>query len=151
MTRRSTTGGRPAAVPAGGRLGEPSLRVRELLARSDAELIAADLAGSPDERFVHGHLAALRAGAAVVAARDRLAGRRRGPRPVWELAAAAAPELADWTARFADAAPLRAAVETGRADVDEERADRAVAEAADFAAAVRTLLAADEYQQLRAS
>lgn len=125
-------------------------RVRELLARSDDELVAADLAGTAEERFVHGHLAALRAGAAVVAAFGR-AGRRRGPRPVWELVSAVAPELAGWTARFAAAAPLRAGVETGRATVDDARADHAVAEASAFADAVRSLLDPGAQGGLRAS
>ena len=138
------------AAPA--RLGDvvAGPQVRELLARSDDELVAADLAGTAEERFVHGHLAALRAGAAVVAAFGR-PGRRRGPRPVWELVAVAVPELAGWTARFAAAAPLRAAVETGRAAVDDARADRAVAEASGFADAVRSLLDAGAQGGLRAS
>jgi hypothetical protein len=128
----------------------PASEVLTLLNRSDAELVAADLAGSPEERFVHGHLAALRAGAAVVAAVGRT-GRRRAPRPVWELVAQAAPELAGWSARFAAAAPLRAAVETGRRDVPAGRADRAVAEATAFSVAVRDLLGADGLTGLRAS
>lgn len=123
--------------------------VAGLLERSDAELVAADLAGDPGERFVHAHLAALRAGAALLAAGGPVA-RRRAPRPVWELVAAAAPELAPWCARFADAAALRAAVETGRGDVDHARADRAALEAAEFADAVRAHLAADAVA-LRAS
>ena len=113
--------------------------VRALLERSDAELVAADLSSDPAERFVHGHLAALRAGAALVAAVPAPA-RRRAPRPVWELVALAAPELAGWCATFAAAAPLRAAIETGRGTVDEARADRAVADAAAFADAVRDVV-----------
>ncbi|MCB2177919.1 MAG: hypothetical protein KQH57_19075 [Actinomycetales bacterium] len=146
------TAGRTAGSGAPpGRLDDPAAsRVRELLARSDDELVAADLAGTAEERFVHGHLAALRAGAAVVAALGR-PGRRRGPRPVWELVAAVEPELAGWTARFAAAAPLRAAVETGRATVDDARADHAVAEASGFADAVRSLLDVGAQAGLRAS
>ncbi len=128
----------------------PASEVLALLDRSDAELVAADLAGSPEERFVHAHLAALRAGAAVVAANGRT-GRRRAPRPVWELVAQAAPELAGWSARFLAAAPLRAGVETGRRAVPASRADRAVEEATAFSVAVRELLGADGLTGLRAS
>jgi hypothetical protein len=143
--RHEQAGAREPGVAA-----RPAWEVLTLLNRSDAELVAADLAASPEERFVHGHLAALRAGAAVVAATGRT-GRRRAPRPVWELVEQAAPELAGWSARFAAAAPLRAAVETGRRDVPASRADRAVAEATAFSVAVRELLGAEGLTGLRAS
>ncbi len=108
-----------------------------LLARSEAELVAAQLSSSDDERFVHAHLAALRAGAALLAVVGRPS-RRRGPRPVWDLVAAAVPELAGWTAFFADGAPIRSAVEAGRhAGVDPARAEATVTAAEDFQDAVR--------------
>lgn len=122
-----------ATAPAG-----PGPEVLGLLARADAELLAADLAADPAERFVHAHLAALRAAAALVAARGTV--RRGRPRPVWELVDAIEPELGAWTARFAAAAGLRAAAETGRGDVDPARADRAVLDATTFGALVRDLL-----------
>jgi hypothetical protein len=122
-----------AAAPTG-----PGPEVLGLLGRSDAELLAADLAADPAERFVHAHLAALRAAAALVAARGAV--RRGRPRPVWELVDAVEPELGAWTARFAAAAGLRAAAETGRGDVDPARADRAVLDATTFASLVRDLL-----------
>ena len=125
-------------------------RVQELLARSDGELVAADLAPDAGSRFVHAHLAALRAGAALLAATEG-SPRRRAPRPVWELVAAVAPDLAGWTARFASAAPLRAAVENGRSEVDDMRADRAVAEATAFADTVRDLLLGYHAVALRVS
>ncbi|HWS58551.1 MAG TPA: SAV_6107 family HEPN domain-containing protein [Actinotalea sp.] len=133
-----------AAVPAGrvlpaGALVPPS--ALDLLARSDAELVAARLAG-PSERFVHAHLAALRAGAALLAATGRPSG-RPALRTVWEMVAAVAPELEGWTAWFADGAALRAAVESGRGRVDEDRAERTLAVAEDFQDAVRGVLAVD--------
>lgn len=112
-----------------------------LLARSDAELVAAQLAGSPEERLLHGHLAALRAGAALLEVTGRPS-RRPAPRTVWDMVALVAPSLAGWTAFFAAGAAVRAAVEAGRTDtVDEEVAARTVAAAEDFGDAVRELLA----------
>ncbi len=125
--------------------------VERLLERSDAELVAATFSGEPSERFLHAHLAALRAGAAVVEAEAACAGvrpaRRGRPRPVWELVAAAEPGLRRWTAVFAAAAPLRAAVESGRGEVDDERADLALAAAEAFGDEVRTLLAGSTASQ----
>ncbi|GII99455.1 hypothetical protein CLV28_2878 [Sediminihabitans luteus] len=102
------------------------------LARADAELVAAIGAERPGERFVHAHLAALRAAAALVSARGTTA-RRGRPRTVWELLAVAAPELAPWSSYFAGGARERSAVESGRDDaVDAERADELLACAEDF-------------------
>ncbi|MCU1432382.1 MAG: hypothetical protein JWP95_1487 [Actinotalea sp.] len=115
----------------------------ELLARSDAELVAAQLASDPRERFLHAHLAAIRAGAAVLQVTGRPT-RRPAPRTVWEMVALVAPELGRWTAFFADGAALRAAIEAGRDDgVDDVRAERTVSAAEDFQDAVRGVLAPD--------
>ena len=59
-------------------------RTAELLQRADAELVAAQFSTEPWEQFTHAHLAALRAGAAVLADRKPMSG-RRAPRTVWEL------------------------------------------------------------------
>jgi hypothetical protein len=113
----------------------------ELLARSDAELVAAASAATPEEAFRHAHLAAMRAGAAVLAVRGRPGPRTRA-RTVWDMVARVAPELAPFTAYFAGNAAARAAVEAGRAGaVDAARARRATAAAEDFHAAVRALVA----------
>lgn len=112
----------------------------QLLARSDAEIVAATLASGADETFLHAHLAALRAGAALVQARGRPTG-RPAPRAVWDMVAVVAPDLAQWAAFFADNAAARAAVEAGRGDaVDRGRAERALVAAEDFADAVRAEL-----------
>ncbi len=113
--------------------------VRDLLARSDAELLAAAVASDPDDAFRHAHLAALRAGAAVVAARGRPGPRSRA-RTVWDMVAVLAPELGSFATFFAGNAAARSAVEAGRGGVDGERAARAVAVAEDFQDAVRTVL-----------
>ena len=111
----------------------------DLMARADAELLAARLAAQAGERFVHAHLAGLRAAAAVVAARGRPAG--RGARTVWEMLAAVAPEVETWSVYFAGGAALRRAVEAGRSDVvDVARAEQAACAAEDFVDEVRALL-----------
>jgi len=127
----------------------------DLLARSDAELVAATLASAPDETLLHAHLAALRAGAALVQVRGRPGG-RPAPRTVWDMVAVLAPELAAWAAFFADNAGTRSAVEAGRGDlVDGRRAERALAAAEDFQTAVRAVIGAGVQPQgqlaLRAS
>jgi len=127
----------------------------DLLARSDAEVVAATLASAPDETLLHAHLAALRAGAALVQVRGRPGG-RPAPRTVWDMVAVLAPELAAWAAFFADNAGTRSAVEAGRGDlVDARRAERALAAAEDFQTAVRAVIGAGVQPQgqlaLRAS
>ena len=111
----------------------------DLMARADAELLAAQFSTQAGERFVHAHLAGLRAAAAIVAARGRPAGRT--PRTVWEMLAVAAPEVETWSVYFAGGAALRRAVEAGRSDVvDVARAEQAACAAQDFIDEVRALL-----------
>ncbi|WP_136520342.1 SAV_6107 family HEPN domain-containing protein [Cellulomonas telluris] len=113
----------------------------DLLARADAELLAAQFSGEPWEKFSHAHLAALRAGAGLVAARGRPAG-RGAPRTVWGMLDSVAPEVHTYSAFFAQSAPLRSAVDAGRFDlVSEARAERALCAAEDLVDAVRALLA----------
>ena len=66
-------------------------------------------------RYIGAHLAALRAAAAIVAARGEpgTAGRRRRPRSVWELLPQVEPALAEWAAFFAASTAKRAAAEAG--------------------------------------
>jgi SAV_6107-like HEPN len=70
---------------------------------------------SPGGRYVGAHLAALRAAAAIVAARPvpGTGRRRRGPPSVWELLPRVEPALAEWAAFFAAGAGKRAAAEAG--------------------------------------
>jgi len=115
----------------------------ELLARADAELLAAQFSGEPWEMFSHAHLAALRAGAALVAARGRPSG-RGAPRTVWGMLDAVAPELHRLSALFAQGATLRAAVDAGRFEaVTQARAERSLCAAEDLVDAVRDALASD--------
>ena len=77
------------------------------------------LAAAEDERtagarYVAAHLAALRAAAAVVAARaEPPASRRKRPQSVWELLPKVEPALREWSAFFAAGAAKRAAAEAG--------------------------------------
>lgn len=114
----------------------------DLLARSDLELAASQVASDPEGRFLHGHLGALRAAAAVLAVTGR-PGRRGGTRTVWDMVATAAPALAGWAAYFAAGAPLRAAVESGRSAVTADQAEATARAAEDFQDAVRAYLGRD--------
>ena len=71
--------------------------------------------GGAGARYVGAHLAALRAAAAVVAARATPGPgvRRKAPRSVWELLPRVEPALAEWAAFFAAGAGKRAAAEAG--------------------------------------
>jgi hypothetical protein len=77
-------------------------------------LAAAEEEATPGARYVGAHLAALRAAAAVVAARAEPPGtRRRRPQSVWELLPKVEPALREWAAFFAASAAKRAAAEAG--------------------------------------
>ncbi|GEN79250.1 hypothetical protein AFE02nite_09840 [Actinotalea fermentans] len=127
--------------------------VLDLMARSRAELSAAASAPDVGASFVHAHLAALRAGAALVQARGR-PGPRSGARTVWDMVTRVAPTLADYAAYFAANAATRSAIEAGRLDVDAGSAERALGVAEQFHEAVRVVLDDGERQgqlALRAS
>ncbi len=75
--------------------------VLDLLDRSRESLIDAQHEPVTDRRYQIAHLAALRAGAAILAARARPRGRQiRGTVTVWELIPVLAPELSEWSPVF---------------------------------------------------
>jgi hypothetical protein len=124
-----------------------STAARMLLERSRAGLLLALEAHSPAERYVAAHLAALRAAAAVLAARSRPGG-RGGPRSVWEVLPRIAPEMGEWAAFFASTASRRAAIEAGRTDVVGARdADDLLRDAESFHHLVESALGIP-YQQV---
>jgi SAV_6107-like HEPN len=85
-----------------------------LMASARHGLAAAQDETSAGARYVAAHLAALRAAAAVVAARSEpAAGRRKKPQSVWELLPRVEPALCEWAAFFAAGAGKRAAAEAG--------------------------------------
>ena len=107
----------------------------ERSATSLREAITSDDVGM---RYAQAHVAALRATAALLAARARPtpASARRG-RPVqrnaWVLLAQVAPELAEWATFFSAGAAKRAAAEAGsRSAVTEREADDLVRDADRF-------------------
>ena len=89
--------------------------VLNLLATARRGLAEAGAEGDPGTRYICAHLAALRAAAAIVAARGEpgTGTRRRRPRSVWELLPQVEPALAEWAAFFAASAAKRAAAEAG--------------------------------------
>ena len=100
----------------------------------------AEAVGCPDAgwRYATAHLAALRAAAAVLAARTRPEPARRRPRSAWVLIGQVAPELGEWAAFFAAGAAKRAAAEAGLSHAVTER------EADDLVRDVRTFLGVAE-------
>ena len=113
----------------------------ELLSIARHGLATAETAGSSAERYAAAHLAALRAAAAVLAARARPGSSRRGPRSVWVVLPQVAPELGEWAAFFAAGAGKRAFAEAGVAGaVTAREADDLLREAAAFVALVEGVL-----------
>ncbi|UFU04217.1 colicin transporter [Ruania suaedae] len=108
----------------------------QLLRRAQLELgqvhSDGDLAGS----FLHAHMAALRAGAAVLAlhpGHSTSRSRRRQVRSVWEQLGECGPEWEPWAAYFAQGAAVRAAIETGRpVDLSAHHVEEVVAAATDL-------------------
>jgi len=84
----------------------------DLLDRSRASLLSACHADTVAERYVEAHLAALRAAAALLAARSKPS-RSSQLRSVWEVLPQVAPELTEWAVFFAASAKRRAAFELG--------------------------------------
>lgn len=104
----------------------------DLLDRADAELLAAQLATDPAERFTHAHMAALRVSGAVLAVLGTRPPRGR-TRSAWERLSAASEDFVPWASFFASGAHLRSSIDAGRFDaVDEGGAARWVAAAEDF-------------------
>jgi hypothetical protein len=114
--------------------------VRILLEQARQGLLDAEYAARPVDRYAQAHLAALRAAAAVLAARTRPR-RRARPTSAWVLLPAVAPELAEWSAFFAATSATRAAAEAGvHRLVTARDADDLVRQAGEFLAHVQRVL-----------
>lgn len=99
-------------------------------------------------RYASAHLAALRAAAAMVAARARPVPMRRNRiTSVWTLLTLVAPEMGEWAAYFAQGATKRAAAEAGipRA-VSQREADDLLRAAEHFVALVEVALGVTHHQ-----
>jgi len=95
----------------------------DLLDRAEDALTRGYTTTSASARFLAASLAALRAAAAVVAARPTGTGGGPGPHDVWALTVRTAPELTEWAQRFAAATGRRVGVETGLVRVGAREAD----------------------------
>lgn len=112
------------------------------LARSAESLSEAIGATEVTTRYACAHVAALRAAAALLAARAKpTPARRRPQKNAWVLLAEVAPELAEWATFFAAGAAKRAAAEAGSTrSVSEREADDLVRDADRFLAVVEQAL-----------
>lgn len=127
-------------------MSQPAL---DLLGQAQAGLTETAQLATPGERYAGAHLAALRAAAAVLAARahpDTSATRRRRLRSAWDLLCEVAPEMAEWAAFFAAGASKRAAAEAGVAKaVTVREADDLVRDVETFLAVVATTVGAQRH------
>ena len=113
----------------------PSRTPAQLINIARLGLEEAGRTGGAGLRYAAAHLAALRAGAALLAARAE-PGRhdpRARVRSVWDLLVEVAPEFGAWAAHFADTSTRRATAEAGipRMVTDDE-ADAMLAAATQF-------------------
>ncbi|MFJ8583332.1 SAV_6107 family HEPN domain-containing protein [Streptomyces sp. NPDC093595] len=116
----------------------------DLLAQAHAGLDEAATLDTPNERYATAHLAALRAAAAVLAARGRPEAtprKRQQIRSAWEVLPEIAPELTEWSALFASGAARRARAEAGIQGAASARAaDDLIRDATVFVRLVERLL-----------
>lgn len=112
------------------------------LARAAESLSEAVAAPDVPTRYACAHVAALRAAAALLAARARPTPTRRRPQKnAWVLLTEVAPELAEWAAFFAAGAAKRAAAEAGSTRaVSAREADDLVRDADRFLSVVERTL-----------
>lgn len=108
------------------------------LARAAESLSEAVAATEVPTRYACAHVAALRAAAALLAARARpVPTRRRPQKNAWVLLAEVAPELSEWAGFFSAGAGKRAAAEAGSTRaVTAREADDLVRDADRFLAVV---------------
>lgn len=123
----------------------PQRTPRGLLELARTGLAEAAEIASPGMRYATAHLAALRAAAAVLAARALPAPTRQRERArvtsVWTLLVLVAPELTEWASFFAAGASKRSAAEAGIPRVvTEQEADDLVRAAGDFVRVVEVAL-----------
>ena len=136
------TSSRPGLAPVPGPHMLPA-SAHSYLERAATSLRDAITARDVPTRYACAHVAALRAAAALLAARARptAASRRRPQKNAWVLLAEVAPELAEWAAFFAAGASKRAAAEAGSSrSVTEREADDLVRDADRFLGVVEDAL-----------
>lgn len=124
--------------PRGSRSSAPA----DLLITARRGLLEATLAETAEQRYAAAHLAALRAAAAVLAARARPRSHRSGPRSVWALLANIAPELGEWAQFFAAGSAKRSLAAAGISVVSSREADDLLRDAELFCDRVTAMLSA---------
>jgi hypothetical protein len=132
------------AVPAGQLPLPPALpaAAAQLLDQAHRGLREAAGCVDPRQRYATAHLGALRAAAAVLAARTRPEPARGRPRSAWVLLGQVTPELGEWATFFAAGAAKRAAAEAGLSHaVTEREADDLVRDVGTFLSVVENCLA----------
>jgi SAV_6107-like HEPN len=135
--------GAARAVPAGQLPLPPALpaAAAQLLDQAYRGLDEAARCADPRQRYATAHLGALRAAAAVLAARTRPEPARGRPRSAWVLLGQIAPELGEWATFFAAGAAKRAAAEAGLSHaVTEREADDLVRDVGAFLSVVEHVL-----------
>jgi hypothetical protein len=134
------------AMPAAGQLPLPPAlpaAASQLLGQAHRGLAEAAGCSDPRQRYATAHLGALRAAAAVLAARTRPEPARGRPRSAWALLGQVTPELGEWATFFAAGAAKRAAAEAGLSHaVTEREADDLVRDVGTFLSVVEHSLAA---------
>jgi hypothetical protein len=112
------------------------------LARAAESLREAITAPDVPTRYACAHVAALRAAAALLAARARPTPTRRRPQKnAWVLLTEVSPELGEWASFFSAGAAKRAAAEAGSTRaVSEREADDLVRDADRFLAIIEAAL-----------
>jgi hypothetical protein len=131
------------AVPAGQLPLPPALpaAAAQLLDQAHRGLREAAGCVDPRQRYATAHLGALRAAAAVLAARTRPEPARGRPRSAWVLLGQVTPELGEWATFFAAGAAKRAAAEAGLSHaVTEREADDLVRDVGSFLGVVENYL-----------
>jgi len=123
------------------------------LARAAESLSQAIGASEVPTRYACAHVAALRAAAALLAARAHPApARRRAQKNAWVLLAEVAPEFGEWAAFFSAGAAKRAAAEAGSSRaVTEREADDLVRDADRFLGLVEESLGMTRHVPLEAT
>lgn len=152
-TRRTPTKSK-TSKPTPATRRRPGPDVYDHLTRARKGLAAAAMTSDPLDRYAMSHLAALRAGAAVLAARAQLdpPTRRRRVHSVWTLVAHVAPELSEWAVHFAGSARRRSSAEARiPGAVSARQADDLMRDAATFIALVETTLGVDHQPALAAT
>ncbi|XVX18821.1 SAV_6107 family HEPN domain-containing protein [Actinomycetota bacterium] len=104
----------------------------DLIERSEESLAEASRAQHSAERYLHAQLGALRAAAALVAARSDLGLAQDGPQSLWSLVPALAPELVEWADFFAWSTARRDRISQGRIRVTPREADDLLRQAETF-------------------